>query len=109
MIAVNVRWLSRYRHPRCAGTPGWPARCGGRSPGRRPLLAGAAEAGDNLAVLPVLFHLMWRQVLEADLQLGAAELGDRGLAGGRCPVRPAVRAAQLRIGDRVWFSGMART
>jgi hypothetical protein len=31
------------------------------------LLAGAAEAGDPLATLPALFHLMWRQELVADL------------------------------------------
>ena len=30
-------------------------------------MAGAAAAGDPLAVLPVLFHLMWRHVLAADL------------------------------------------
>ena len=30
-------------------------------------MAGAAAAGDPLAVLPVLFHLMWRQALAADL------------------------------------------
>jgi hypothetical protein len=32
-----------------------------------PLLAGAEEVGDRLAVLPALFHLMWRQELVADL------------------------------------------
>ena len=32
-----------------------------------PLLAGAEEVGDRLAVLPPLFHLMWRQELVADL------------------------------------------
>jgi hypothetical protein len=30
----------------------------------------AASAGDSLAVLPVLFHLMWRRVLESDLSSG---------------------------------------
>jgi hypothetical protein len=42
-----------------------------------PLLAGAAEAGDPLATLPVLFHLMWRQELVADVmreRLGPATL-----------------------------------
>ena len=37
------------------------------------LLAGAAEADDPLAVLPVLFHLLWRQELTADL--GGGPLG----------------------------------
>jgi hypothetical protein len=35
--------------------------------GPAPLMTGAAAAGDPLAVLPVLFHLMWRHVLQADL------------------------------------------
>jgi hypothetical protein len=30
-------------------------------------MAGAAAAGDPLAVLPVLFHLMWEHVLVTDL------------------------------------------
>jgi hypothetical protein len=37
------------------------------------LLVGAAEAGDTLAVLPVLFHLIWHQVVAADL--GSGPLG----------------------------------
>ena len=35
--------------------------------GSAPLLAGAAEAGDPLATLPALFHMMWRQELVADV------------------------------------------
>jgi hypothetical protein len=31
------------------------------------LFAGAAEVGDPVAVLPVLFHLLWRGRLIADL------------------------------------------
>lgn len=31
------------------------------------LMPGAAEAGDPIAVLPVLFHLLWRHILTADL------------------------------------------
>ena len=30
-------------------------------------MAGAVAAGDPMAVLPVLFHLMWLHVLAADL------------------------------------------
>ncbi|MET9966559.1 hypothetical protein ABZZ80_11765 [Streptomyces sp. NPDC006356] len=33
----------------------------------RGLLAGALRVGDQIAVLPVLFHLLWRRVLAADL------------------------------------------
>ena len=70
VLAANVRWLSRYRHPRCAGRPGTAdaLRQAFTVPG--PLLAGTAEAGDSLAVLPVLFHLMWRRELTADLACG---------------------------------------
>ncbi len=70
VLAANVRWLSRYRHPRCAA---------GKEVARallevfaegRGLFAGAELAGDRLLVLPVLFHLMWRGRLAADLSAG---------------------------------------
>lgn len=32
-----------------------------------PLFAGADQVDDRLVVLPVLYHLLWRQVLAADL------------------------------------------
>ena len=32
-------------------------------------MEGAEAAGDPLATLPVLFHLMWRRKLTADLSL----------------------------------------
>jgi TnsA-like endonuclease N terminal len=70
VMTVNVRWLSRYRHQRCAGTPEVAGALRRAFAGPACLLAGAAGAGDNLAVLPVLFHLMWRRVLEADLGSG---------------------------------------
>jgi TnsA-like endonuclease N terminal len=66
VLAANVRWLAGYRHPRCLradvarellevfGQPG-------------PLLAGAREAGDPIAVLPVLYHMLWRHDLDTDL------------------------------------------
>ena len=63
---ANIAWLARYRHQ----------RCGSQDMARlllkvfaepAPLMAGAAGAGDPMAVLPVLFHLMWRHVLTADL------------------------------------------
>jgi hypothetical protein len=73
VLAANVRWLSRYRHPRCAGRPGTPGALRRAFASPAPLLAGAAEAGDSLAVLPVLFHLLWRRELTADL--GSGPLG----------------------------------
>ena len=70
VLAANVRWLSRYRHARCAVRPGTAGalRRAFAQPG--PLLGGAAQAGDPLAVLPVLFHLLWRHELTADLRSG---------------------------------------
>lgn len=65
---ANVRWLAGYRHPRHQVEPvaavlletfATPA----------PLMAGAETAGDPIAVLPVLFHLLWRHDLDADLSL----------------------------------------
>jgi hypothetical protein len=84
---ANVGWLARYRHQ----------RCGSADVGRllvkvfaepTPLMAGAAAAGDPLAVLPVLFHLLWRGVLAADLavRLTAETLvscGSGACGGGR--------------------------
>jgi len=34
-----------------------------------PLMDGAEAAGDPVAVLPVLYHLLWRQELAADLSV----------------------------------------
>ena len=64
--AANLRWLAGYRHPRYARAAVMAALaevfaepC--------PLRAGAARAGDPLAVLPVLFAMLWRGRLAADL------------------------------------------
>ncbi|MCZ4121778.1 TnsA-like heteromeric transposase endonuclease subunit [Streptomyces sp. H39-S7] len=75
VMLANVRWLSRYRHPRCLHR-----RAANRllevfaTPG--PLLAGADTAGDRLATLPTLFHLLWRQELVAE-DLSVELLGPR--------------------------------
>ena len=91
MPGGNVRWLARYRHPRCAGRAGVTRRLGEAFAGPAPLLAGAAEAGDPLATLPALFHMMWRQELVADVT--AERLG---------PATP-VRTARMREGgDHRW-------
>jgi hypothetical protein len=74
--AANLRWLSGYRHPRFA-QPGLAARLGEVFVQPGPLLAGAAMAGDLVAVLPVLFGMLWRGELAADVEaglLGAATL-----------------------------------
>jgi TnsA-like endonuclease N terminal len=83
VLAVNVRWLSRYRHPRCAEAGGIAAALLEVFAGGEGLFAGAELAGERLRVLPVLFHLMWRGLLVAGLSegpLGPATLvrtGDR--------------------------------
>nr|WP_325052036.1 TnsA-like heteromeric transposase endonuclease subunit [Streptomyces triticagri] len=83
VLLANVRWLSRYRHPRCLRrTSADRLREVFTAPG--PLLAGADEAGDRLATLPALFHLLWLQELVAE-DLAAQLLGPRtvvGLTGG---------------------------
>ncbi|MCF6475865.1 TnsA-like heteromeric transposase endonuclease subunit [Nonomuraea sp. MG754425] len=77
VLRANVRWLSRYRHPRCAGRSEVGDRLREVFVSPAPLLAGAEEVGDRLAVLPALFHLMWQCELIADLEqerLGPATL-----------------------------------
>ena len=85
--AANLRWLSGYRHPRFA-QPGMAARLGEAFAQPGPLLARASTAGDPVAVLPVLFGMLWRGELAADLEaglLGAATLVHARVigAGGR--------------------------
>jgi hypothetical protein len=65
--AANLRWLSGYRHPRFA-QPVVAARLREIFAGPGALLGGAAAAGDPLAVLPVLFGMLWRGELTADLE-----------------------------------------
>jgi hypothetical protein len=94
--AANLRWLSGYRHPRFA-QPGLAARLGEVFAEPGPLLAGAAAAGDPVAVLPVLFGMLWRGELAADVErdlLGPATLvhardGGAGERRGTAAVRPA--------------------
>jgi hypothetical protein len=66
VLAANMRWLAGYRHPRCLREAhadrllevfAEPAA----------LLAGADAVGDRIAVLPVLFHLLWTGALVTDL------------------------------------------
>jgi hypothetical protein len=68
VFAANVRWLSRYRHPRCGRREDLACRLLEVFAQPTPLFAGAERVGDRLAVLPVLYHLLWRQVLAVDLR-----------------------------------------
>ena len=70
VLAANVRWLSRYRHHRCAGAGGVAERLVEVFAQPRGLFEGAEAAGERLGVLPVVYHLLWQQVLAADLRAG---------------------------------------
>lgn len=65
--AANVRWLAGYRHRRCYAAD---RACSLRQVLQAPLpLADAVRAvGDPIAVLPVVFHLIWTGVLVTDLR-----------------------------------------
>jgi hypothetical protein len=96
VYAANLRWLAGYRHPRFT-QPELTVRLGEVFADEAPLLGGAAAAGDPVAVLPVLFGMLWRGELTAELErdlLGPAMLVQArgGCAGGRqdpAAVRPA--------------------
>ena len=66
VLAANLRWLAGYRHRRCLHEK---RACRLQDVFARParLIDGARDVGDPIAVLPVLFHLMWSGVLVADL------------------------------------------
>ncbi|TKA04856.1 TnsA-like heteromeric transposase endonuclease subunit [Actinacidiphila oryziradicis] len=75
---VNLRWLARYRHLRCQSEP-VAERLREVFAEPLPLFAGAELVGDRLAVLPVLYHLLWRHELAADLS--ASPLGADTVVG----------------------------
>lgn len=81
---ANLRWLARYRHRRCHRAP-VADRLSEIFADPLPLLSGVEQVGDRLAVLPVLYHLLWRHELTADLM--TAPLGTGTLvhltSGGR--------------------------
>ena len=72
VVVRNLRWLSGYRHSRHAV----PSVC---APLREVfavgsgLMAGAEAVGDPIAVLPVLFHLLWCGQLSVDLTVALHE------------------------------------
>ena len=65
---ANLRWLAGYRHPRY-GIPALAEALRAAFAAPVPLMDGAEAAGDPIAVLPVLYHLLWRQELAADLSV----------------------------------------
>lgn len=62
----NVRWLAGYRHGRFLDSV-IAQRLVQSFSEPAPLLDGVAGVGDPLAVLPVLYHLLWTGLLRADL------------------------------------------
>lgn len=67
VLAANLRWLSRYRHPRHGARIDVVGQLMQAFASPTPLMAGAARVGDPLVVLPALFHLLWQQTLAPDL------------------------------------------
>jgi len=68
-LAANVRWLAGYRHTRCfQGSIASALTQVFAEP--TPLMTGARLAGDPLAVLPVLYHLLWKHSLAVELGSG---------------------------------------
>jgi hypothetical protein len=63
---ANLRWLAGYRHPRF-GDEDLEAVLLGLFAEARPLGETAGQAGDPIRVRPVLFHLLWRGRLTANL------------------------------------------
>lgn len=72
ILAANLRWLSGYRHSRVL-RPGLAAELLAHFAQERPLLAGAKAVGNQVAALPVLFHLLWHRRLVADLMLSVLD------------------------------------
>ena len=68
-----------------------------------PLMAGAGPAGDPVATLPVLFHLLWRVSWSRICRCRWDAHAWCGLTGGGLTAR---MAAVLRPGDRVRYDGV---
>ncbi|MFD7316011.1 TnsA-like heteromeric transposase endonuclease subunit [Streptomyces sp. NPDC059883] len=84
VAAANVRWLAGYRHPRHRDAGGLEQAVLKAFAAERPLMAGAAAAGEVLTALPVLYHALWSGRLAADLTrpLGEHTLVTPGPAAG---------------------------
>ncbi|TLQ48508.1 TnsA-like heteromeric transposase endonuclease subunit [Streptomyces marianii] len=83
IVVRNVRWLAGYRHPRHRlESVASELLVAFAEP--RPLMSGAASVGDEIAVLPVLFHLLWTHELAVDVSvpLHTEAAVSVGVAGG---------------------------
>lgn len=81
VLVGNLRWLSGFRNRRYR-VERWLCGLADAFAEPRALIVGAQAVGDPIAVLPVLYHLLWCGDLVADL--GRAPLDDATLvvAGG---------------------------
>lgn len=80
VLVGNVRWLSGYRHPRCAGE----IRSGQMRDVfayPRSLVEGATALGDVIQTLPAVYHGLWNGELDAALD---RPLTDRTLVAAAC-------------------------
>ncbi|MDW5324464.1 TnsA-like heteromeric transposase endonuclease subunit [Plantactinospora sp. KLBMP9567] len=68
IATANLRWLAGYRHPR-HHLPEIAAALRVALAEPAALMVGAEAVGDPVGVLPVLFHLLWRHDLVADLSV----------------------------------------
>ena len=75
VLAANVRWLSGFRHRRCGNAPAGSELVRRVAAGPVTVTDLVAVASDRVVVLPTLYHLLWRGVLDADL--AAAPLSGR--------------------------------
>ena len=66
LVTRNLRWLAGYRHPRYMVAE-IAARLHAVLGEPAVLIDAAQAAGDPIATLPVLYHLLWRHELSADL------------------------------------------
>jgi hypothetical protein len=75
VLAANVRWLSGFRHRRCVNALAGSELVRRVAAGPVTVTDLVGFGGDRVAVLPALYHLLWRGVLAADLT--AAPLSGR--------------------------------
>lgn len=111
--SASLRWLASYRHPRCYDrmvTEALPDTF--IFP--RSLMSGAEQAGDPIAVLPALYHPIWRHALVADPSLVLSDRTVAGVAERRGVLRwrhePYPEAGSARSTTRPcpWRSGRRR-
>jgi hypothetical protein len=102
VVVANHRWLAGYRHPRCFNAE-VATRLAEVFTRPRPLMDGAELAGDPLGTLPVLYHLLWKRQLLADMSL---VLSHRTLVRtGSPPAGVAKVADRAKVAQTVALTG----